>query len=113
MCSQQLLHEILERLSGNLRELLGSSMRDMILFGSYARNEASDNSDIDIMILSDMERGDISALQWKIGELVSGILLDYGVLVSAIVENRTFFMENQEIMPFFRNIHQEGVRLSA
>ena len=113
MCSQQTLHEVLERLCGELRELLGTSMRDAILFGSYARNEASDESDVDIMILSDMERGDISALQWKIGELASEILLDYGVLVSPIVENRAFFMENQEIMPFFRTIHQEGVRLSA
>jgi len=113
MCSQQTLHEILGHLCGKLRELLGASMRDVILYGSYARNEASDESDIDIMILSDMEREEISALQWKIGELVSDILLDYGVLVSPIVENRAFFMENQETMPFFRCIHQEGVRFSA
>jgi len=113
MYSQQMLHEILDRLCGRLRELLGSSMKDVILFGSYARNEASDESDIDIMILSDMERADISALQWKIGEVVSDILLDYGVMVSPIVENHAFFLENQEIMPFFRNIHHEGVRISA
>jgi predicted nucleotidyltransferase len=113
MCSQQTLHEILERLCGELRELLGTPMQDVILFGSHARNEANDESDIDVMILSDMERDDISALQWKIGELAGDILLDYGVLVSPIVENRAFFQENQEIMPFFRNIHQEGVRISV
>ena len=113
MCSQQTLHEIIVRLCGELRGLLGASMQDVILFGSYARNDANDESDIDIMILSDMEREAISALQWKIGELVSGILLDYGVLVSVIVENQAFFMENQEIMPFFRSIRQEGVRVSA
>jgi predicted nucleotidyltransferase len=88
-------------------------MHDVILFGSYARNEADNESDIDIMILSDMERADISALHWQIGEVVSDILLDYGVLVSPIVENRAFFMENQEIIPFFHSIHQEGVRISA
>ena len=113
MCSQQTLHEILNRLCGRLRELLGSYIKDVILFGSYARNEESDESDIDIMVLSDMERADISALQWKIGEVVSAILLDYGVMVSPIVENHAFFLENQEIMPFFRNIHYEGVRISA
>ena len=81
-------------------------MQDVILFGSYARNEASDESDVDIMILSDMERAAISALQWKIGEVVSEILLDYGVLVSPIVENRAYFMENQETIPFYQNIYQ-------
>ena len=65
------------------------------------------------MILSDMGRDNISALQWKIGELVSGILLDYGIVVSLIVENRSYFLENQEILPFFRNIHQDGIRIGA
>lgn len=113
MCSQRMLQEILKRLCGKLRDLLGPSMRDVILFGSYARNDADDGSDIDIMILADMSRTDIAALQWKIGEIASDILLNYGILVSPIVENRTFFLENTEIMPFFRNIHQEGVRISA
>ena len=113
MCSQQTLREILKYLCVRLRELLGASMQDVILFGSYARNEASDESDIDIMILSDMDRADISALQWKVGEVVSEILLDYGILVSPIVENRAFFLENQEVMPFFRSIDREGVRISA
>ena len=113
MCSQQTLHEILERLCEKLRELLGASMRDVFLFGSYARKEAGDESDINIMILSDMEREGISELQWKIGELAGDILLDYGVLVSPIVENRAFFLENQESMPFFRSIREEGVRISA
>jgi predicted nucleotidyltransferase len=113
MCSQSELQEILERLCGRLRELLGKSMRDIILFGSYARNEANDDSDIDIMVLTDLERADIYALQWKIGDVVSEILLDYGVLVSPIVENRAFFMENQKYLPFFHGIHRDGVRLSA
>ncbi len=77
MCSQQTLHEVLGCLRARLRELLSEPLHDMILFGSYARNEASDDSDIDIMILSDLTRADISALQWKIGEVVSDILLDY------------------------------------
>ena len=113
MCSQQTLHEIIERLCGKLRELLGASMHDVILFGSYACNEASDESDIDIMILSDLDRISIATLQWKIGEIASDILLDYDVLVSPIVENRAYFMENKEAIPFYRNIHQEGVRIIA
>jgi predicted nucleotidyltransferase len=113
MCSQNELQEILERLCGRLRELLGKSMRDIILFGSYARNEANDDSDIDIMVLTDLERVEISAMQWKIGEVVSEILLDYGVLVSTIVENQLFFMENQKYLPFFNSIQRDGVRLSA
>ena len=95
MCSQQTLNKILELLCGRLSELLGASMQDVILFGSYARNEASNDSDIDIMILSDLDRVAIATLQWKIGEIAGDILLDYDVLVSPIVENRAYFMENQ------------------
>ena len=113
MCSRDTLAEILGRLQESMRALLGNSMQDVILFGSYARDSADSESDIDVMILCDMSRSEIATLNWKIGEIASTILLDYGILISPIVENQTFFLENVEIMPFFRNIRDEGVRISA
>jgi predicted nucleotidyltransferase len=113
MCSQDTLHEILRTLRVRLDALLGTSVKDVILFGSYARNDADEGSDIDVMVLTDLNRADIANLNWKLGEIASDLLLEYGVLVSPIVESQTFFIENSARMPFFRNIRDEGVRISA
>ena len=113
MCSQDALYEILGVLCGKLDALLGASVKDVILFGSYARNDADEGSDIDVMVLTDLSRTDIALLSWKIGVIAGDLLLEYGVLVSPIVENQSFFTENTARMPFFRSVRDEGVRVSA
>ena len=113
MCSRDMLIQITGRVYESMHALLGDSMKEVILFGSYARNDADTESDVDIMVLCDMSRSDIARLNWQVGEIASAILLEYGVLVSPIIENRAYFMDNIEIMPFFRNIRDEGVRISA
>ena len=113
MCSQATLHEILHQIQSRLSALLGDSVKEMILFGSYARNEANDESDIDVMILSDLSREEIATLNWKLGEITSEILLDYGVLISPIIENHLFFEDNMRIIPFFRNVREEGIRITV
>ena len=113
MCTQQTLQEILHKLYEKMRLLLGDTIREFILYGSYARNEAEEGSDIDVMILTDMGREEVSTLTWKIGEIMGDLVLEYGILVAPIIENREFFYDFINVMPFFRNVHVEGVRISA
>ena len=113
MCSQETLYKILNRFQTRLSALLGASMKEMILFGSYAQNEADDESDVDVMILSDLSREEIASFNWKLGEIASEILLDYGVLISPIIENHLFFEDNMRIIPFFRNVREEGIRINV
>lgn len=113
MCTQEILKKIIDQVYQSMQDLLGDSMKDVILFGSYARRDEDTDSDIDIMVLCDMSRADIATLNWQVGEIASAILLEYGVLVSPIIENDVYFMDNVAVMPFFRSIHDEGVRISA
>lgn len=113
MCSSALLSEILQQLCDKLNMLLGESIKDVILFGSYARNDADESSDIDVLILADLSRMEIASLTFKLGEIVSDLLLEHGIMVSPIIENRDFFHANKDVFPFFRNIENEGVRISA
>ena len=84
-----------------------------ILFGSYARGDADAGSDIDVLLLVDASRQDISTRNWQVGDLAAELLLVHGIVVSPIVENREYFNKNLELFPFYRNIHSEGVKISA
>ena len=86
---------------------------EAILFGSYARGDADPGSDIDVLILVDASRQDISAQNWQVGDMAAELLLNYGVVVSPIVENREYFNRNVNVLPFYRNVNREGVRISA
>ena len=113
MCSRAKANQIIEQMSQSIRTLFPDSSLDVILYGSYARHEETDESDIDVMYLVDAPRSVISERNWQIGEAAAAVLMEHGVMISPIVENKDYFMEKSGGLPFFRNIQREGVRISA
>ncbi len=107
------VNAIVARLCESLTPLFPGQGMEAILFGSYARNEAEDGSDIDVFLLVDASRERIAELHWQIGDAAADLMLDYGVVVSPIVENREYFRANADTLPFFRNIQREGVQMRA
>lgn len=47
------LRPVLHALDASLRSTFGSRLRDVQLFGSYARGEATEDSDVDVLVLVD------------------------------------------------------------
>lgn len=113
MFTSQEVAKIVAKLRGGIAQLFPQNNIETILFGSYARGDADLGSDIDVLFLVDESRQNISSLNWKAGNLAAEFLLDYGVVVSPIVENREYFNANLRLFPFYRSIDSEGVRISA
>ena len=113
MRTKQQAAEIIAELCGKVALLFPQNEIEAILFGSYARGEADAESDIDVLLLVDASRQDISARNWQVGDLAAELLLAHGIVVSPIVENREYFNNHLELFPFHRNIHSEGVRFGA
>lgn len=113
MCSRQTAIQIIDGMSSRIRELFPEGEMDVILYGSYARHEETDESDIDIMYLVEMPRDMISSKKWEIGEAAAELMMEYGVVVSPVVENKEYFRENMDVLPFFANVQREGVKMSA
>ncbi|MEY8312946.1 nucleotidyltransferase domain-containing protein [Oscillospiraceae bacterium 42-9] len=113
MCSSQEVNQIVGELRDGVSAMFAQEQMETIVFGSYARGDAEKGSDIDVLFLVDASREKIMERNWKLGELAAELLMKYGVLVSPIVENRGYFYSNAEVLPFFRNVDREGVRVSA
>ncbi len=107
------VRKIIAELCSSMASLFPQNQIEAILFGSYARGDAEPGSDIDVLILVDASRQDISAQNWQVGDMAAELLLNYGVVVSPIVENRDYFNRNMNVLPFYRNVDREGVRISA
>lgn len=113
MRTESEIRAIVARLLEGLRALFPGERFDVLLFGSYARRDADEGSDVDVLVLVDAPRQEIVRKGWQIGEIASDLLLYCGVLVFPIVENRDYFRRNIDVLPLYRNIQREGVRLSA
>ena len=113
MVDEKQIRRIVADLCEGVSTIFPKEKIDAILFGSYARGEQDEGSDIDVLLLVDAPREVISRHNWQVGDVAADLLLNYGILVSPIVENRTYFNDNAEALPFYRNIRREGVYLHA
>ncbi len=94
-----------------LIELFGDKLKQLILFGSYARGEQEPGSDVDIMILVDETEEKLKLYRERVSEIMTDLSLKYDVLVSLMEKSYDRYMQRLEILPFYRNIYDEGLEI--
>ena len=87
-----------------IRDRLGDKIKEIIVFGSYARGDYDEESDIDIMIVGDVSLDEVI-------DISTEVLLRYGELISPIVVTPEEFKKRND--SFIRTIKREGVNYPA
>lgn len=82
----------------------------LILFGSYARGEQTEESDIDLLILVDKEQLSYSE-QSKITYSLFLVELQYGISISPLIYTKDSWENKHMVTPFYENVNNEGVLL--
>ena len=87
-------------------------IKRIILFGSYARGDYNNDSDVDIMVLVDYPReevpdysSDLSGISYDISSVN-----DY-IDINPIMQNEDFFDKWVKDYPFYHNVDAEGVEI--
>lgn len=113
MCTKAELQEIAEKVVQAAKDSLGDKLERVILYGSYARGDYDNESDIDIMVLAKIPLKDRGSERNKIRKLLNYIDLEYDVVLSLnIIDCETYF-RFFHVEPFYQNIAKDGVVLSA
>ena len=88
-----------------LRERYGERVKRVILFGSVARGDYHEESDIDVLVIADeVDLRDISRIATR-------ILLRHGEVISPIVRSEEDF-QARKAFSFYRAVMEEGVKLA-
>lgn len=111
--SDTVLQSVLNQIYRGTKTVVGNPLRDVILFGSYARGDYDEESDIDIALIIDLEREELRQFDDALVQISSEISLDNDVLVSIISIPYREFEYWKTALPFYRNVDTEVVRLSA
>ena len=107
------ISNIIQDFAKNVRKILGNSLDSVIVYGSYARGDYSELSDIDIMLLVSLGEEEIKKISDQISDLAFDFMMKYGVDISPVITNIDHFNYWVDNLPYYRNIRDEGVRLSA
>ena len=95
----------------DLTNLFGNRLKKIILYGSYAKNKQTRESDIDFFVLVDDTEENLMRKKYHIVDIMTKLSLNYDVLVSITEETLNRFMEYSDILPFFKNIKDEGITI--
>ena len=102
----QKVKRLVDRVKVHLTERYGEHIKKVILYGSYARGEATEDSDVDVLVLVDQSLKP-SEVHESMSDLLYDIVLEEGELVSVIVIPEGFFDSHN--LPFMLNVRKEGV----
>lgn len=109
------LDKILTSIALYAKETFKDKLEAVILYGSYARGDYDDSSDIDVMVLVNMDREALRQYEDGFDELASTLSLEDKdcTTVSLIVDSWPHVSRWLPVIPFYKNVMREGVRISA
>ena len=112
MQKEQLDH-ITNTITESAKELIGEKLHSVILYGSYARGDYKEDSDIDIMILVDIADEEIWRYRNKLNVVANDLDLEFDTFVSPHFQSIHVFYKWAETLPYYKNVIKDGVTLYA
>ena len=89
-----------------LADLYGDRLVSLVLYGSFARHEETDVSDVDVLVVL---KGDVSPGDeiLRMGDIKAKLLLKYGELISVAPTSQADFLHRNS--PLLEQIRQDGI----
>ena len=93
------------------RQIFGGRLRDIILYGSYARGDYREWSDVDILVIADVSNEEAIRLDNELADALSDLNYSMNLLLSIIVVPFSRFKYLENHYPFYINVRKEGISL--
>ncbi|MBV6403035.1 MAG: hypothetical protein CNIPEHKO_03357 [Anaerolineales bacterium] len=98
--------DLLDKLKKGLTGIYGQRLKGLYLYGSYARGEQRDGSDVDVLVvLNDFERA--PAELNRTADIFGDLSLEYEITVSLMFMREKDWLTGDK--PLLRNVRVEGV----
>ena len=105
--------KVYHKLAEQLKMIYQDHLKAVILYGSAARGTATEDSDIDIMVLVDLSPDRLKDYEEKLCEVSTDFALEYFKVFSIVDISYQDYEEWKHILPFYQNVSREGVTLYA
>ena len=105
---QRQVNDIARKINRGLAALHGTRLIAVFVFGSYARGDADDESDLDVLIVLDRV-GDYAAEVDRTSEIIGSLSLEYGVSISRVFVSEDEWLHGDTV--FLQNVREEAIAM--
>lgn len=86
-----------------------NTVLSMYLFGSYARNEQTKDSDVDMLLIYDENKISELDINIIIGNLSSALISEYWLIFHILCIKNSYYKEWKDSSLLFKDIQKEGI----
>ena len=92
-----------------LKKIYGGTLREVMMYGSYARGTQTEDSDVDIALI--LKERPAEHMTDKMLECVAGSELETGKELSVVDIQESDYENWKTVLPFYSNLASEGIVL--
>lgn len=100
------IRTLLDKIRAGLRAIYGEDLCGVYLYGSYARGEEDDESDVDVLVVLEYFDSYGTEVE-RTGDLVAHLSLEYGLSISTVFVKE--FEWHEKETPFLTNVREEAI----
>ena len=101
------IKQLLQEFKQKLTELYGKRLAGLVLYGSVARHEETEDSDVDVLVVLNGETISYFDEIQRMGDAKYNLLLKYDELLSVVPMKHDDFLQRES--PLLWNVRQEGI----
>ena len=109
MCDKNLLNELLQKVAEHSKEVFGDKLKSVILYGSYARGDYDEESDIDVMIMVDLPPEELARYREIVIDYCVDLNIEHLVVIMPKLQSLPLFEQWKNALPLYQNVIREGV----
>jgi uncharacterized protein len=102
-----LMHQLANEYKVNIQNLYGNELAEVILFGSYARGDNSEESDLDFAVVLKNPNTKPTAEIAKTSVIGSRLSLKYGIMISSLPIS--LHKKQTSMQGIYQEIRKEGI----
>jgi uncharacterized protein len=100
------IRKLMKELKDGLVRIYGDKLKAVYLYGSYARGDYRQGSDVDVMIVLNNYKSYGKEID-RTGKLTSNLSLEYGISISRVLMKEMQWKSSDT--PLLRNIRMDGI----
>lgn len=111
MCDKNDLNKIIILVRDIYHSEYKDAIRRVMLYGSYARGDNTEASDIDLVAIADGDRQELQKKLKLVWKETAQIGYKYNVIISPTVIPYDEYEKYKDVLPYYSNIEKEGIEV--
>lgn len=106
--NDEIINNVKKEAACLVSELMQEDLVEVILYGSCARGDYMEDSDIDIALITKCDRMEAKKYTDALAGIAAALAMKYFAVVNFVCIPRDEYFEKKSWYEYFRNIHREG-----